>query len=62
MVGLLFILFFGFVGQMSSPDDVILRPFLSSFRHIPPQKSFVKLGNELFMKKIAAAGEKCLFG
>ena len=24
------------------------RPFLSSFRHIPPQESFVKLANRLY--------------
>ena len=33
------------------------RPFLSSFPHIPPQKGFVKLANELFReKKMAADG------
>ena len=33
------------------------RPFLSSFRHIPSQESFVKLANfKLFMKKMAENG------
>ena len=32
------------------------RPFLSSFRQIPPQESFVKLANQLFMKKMADNG------
>ena len=32
------------------------RPFLRSFCHIPPQESFVKLANYLFIKKIAADG------
>ena len=46
---------FSFVGDyiQTSADDVPrmmsssanCRPFLSSFRHIPPQESFVKLAN-----------------
>ena len=41
----------------SSAND---RPFLSSFRHIPPQESFVQLAN-LTIQKMAAE-EKGLFG
>ena len=36
------------LGQMSSPDDVILselQAISQLFRHIPPQESFVKLAN-----------------
>ena len=50
-----FLFFFSFVGDyiQTSADDVPrmmsssanYRPFLSSFRHIPPQESFVKLAN-----------------
>ena len=50
-----FIFFFSFIGDyiQTSADDVPwmmsssanYRPFLSSFRHIPPQESFVKLSN-----------------
>ena len=40
--------------MMSSSTNY--RPFLSSFRHIPPQESFVKLANYLFMKKMAENG------
>ena len=39
----------------SSAND---RPFLSSFRHIPPQESFVQLAIQIKM----AAEEKGLFG
>ena len=52
---LVYFLFFSFVGDyiQTSADDVPwmmsssanYRPFLSSFRHIPPQESFVKLAN-----------------
>ena len=42
----------------SSAND---RPFLSSFRHIPPQESFVQLATQLSRQKMAA-GEKGLFG
>ena len=42
----------------SSAND---RPFLSSFRHIPPQKSFVQLANLTIETKMAA-GERGLFG
>ena len=51
----LFLFFCSFVGDyiQTSADDVPrmmsssanYRPFLSSFRHIPPQESFVKLAN-----------------
>ena len=34
------------------------RPFLSSFRHIPPQESFVQLANLTIQTKKMAAGEK----
>ena len=37
------------------------RPFLSSFRHIPPQESFVQLANLSIQTKMAAK-EKGLFG
>ena len=51
----LFIFFFSFVGdyiQTSADDDPRMmsssanyKPFLSSFRHMPPQESFVKSAN-----------------
>ena len=34
------------------------RPFLGSFRHIPPQEHFVKLGNFNFRQDMAVC-EKC---
>ena len=37
------------------------RPFLSSFRHIPPQESFVQLANLSIQTKMAT-GERGLFG
>ena len=46
------------VMMSSSAND---RPFLSSFRHFPPQESFVQLGNLSIQTKMAA-GEKGLFG
>ena len=32
------------------------KPFLRSFRYIPPQDCFVKVANYLFMKKMATNG------
>ena len=65
MFCLLFI-FFSFVSDyiQTSADDIPrmmssssnYRPFLRSFRHIPPQESFVKLANLLFMKKMPENG------
>ena len=46
------------VMMSSSAND---RPSLSSFRHIPPQESFVQLANLSIQTKMAA-GEKGLFG
>ena len=46
------------VMMSSSAND---RPFLSSFRHIPPQESFVQLASLSIQTKMAA-GEKGLFG
>ena len=67
--GLVFF-FFSFVGDyiQNSADDfprmmsssANYRPFLSSFRHIPTQESFVKLANYLFRQNMAVC-EKCVF-
>ena len=38
------------------------RPFLSSFRHIPLQESFVQLANLTIQTKKMAAREEGLFG
>ena len=37
------------------------RPFLSSFRHIPPQKSFVQLANLTIQTKNGRRGEKLIW-
>ena len=42
--------------QQMMSSSANYRPFLSSFRHIPPQESFVKLANKLIMKKMAENG------
>ena len=60
------LLFFFLSVTISKPPRMMslsanYRPFLSSFRHIPPQEHFVKLANWLF-RQIMAACEKCLFG
>ena len=64
------IFFFSFGGDyiQTSADDVPwmmsssanYRPFLRSFRHIPPQESFVKLANQLLRQNMAVC-EKGLF-
>ena len=63
--------FFSFVcEQTGTPTRPIVmmsssaneRPFLSSFRHIPPQESLVQLANLTIQTKNMAAGEKGLFG
>ena len=69
-----FLFFFSFVGEQTQTpmysancchrmmsSSANYRPFLSSFRHIPPQEHFVKLANSLFRQNMAVC-EKCLFG
>ena len=42
----------------SSAND---RPFLSSFRHIPPQESFVQLANLTIQTKNGCRGERLIW-
>ena len=42
----------------SSAND---RPFLSSFRHIPPQESFVQLANLTIQTKNGRRGERLIW-
>ena len=57
--GLFFIFFLVLLVTIPKPLPMMsssanYRPFLRSFHHIPPQESFAKLVNELFMNKISA--------